>query len=77
MVGNSAARLKTRSRYLVPSEKGKMSEEKIQRAIDILDQCSLALRFYIGTKEEKYLDELTWAIKRLNQLLSKKGSKNE
>ncbi|HNS64988.1 MAG TPA: hypothetical protein PKJ26_00665 [Candidatus Woesebacteria bacterium] len=52
-------------------------DQKLQKTVDILDQCVLALRFYTVTKQDKYLDELTWTVRRLSQLLEKKGGKNE
>ncbi len=77
MAGNTAARLTTRSRYLVYLMKGTIPDHKLQKAVDILDQCALALRFYTVTKQDKYLDEFIWAVRRLSQLLGKKGGKNE
>ncbi len=77
MAGNTAARLTTRSRYLVSLMKDVIPDQKLQKAVDILDQCVLALRFYIATNQDKYLDELTWAVRRLNQLLEKEGDEDE
>lgn len=77
MAGNTAARLTQESRYLVSLMKDTIPDHKLQKAVDILDQCVLALRFYTATKQDKYLDELTWAVRRLSQLLGKKGGKNE
>lgn len=77
MDGDTAARLTHQSRYLVSLMKDQLPDQKIQKAIDILDQCALALRFYTATKQDKYLDELNWAVRRLSQLLEKKGGKNE
>ena len=31
--------------------KDTMPDHKLQKAVDILDQCTLTLKFYIGTKE--------------------------
>jgi len=77
MAGNTEARLATRSRYLVSLMKETIPDYKLQKAIDILNQCALALRFYIATKQDKYLDELTWAVRRLNQLFNEKGVNHE
>ena len=77
MDGDTAARLTHHSRYLVCLMKDKIQDQKIQKAVDILDQCVLALRFYTATKQDKYLDELNWAVRRLNQLLEKKEDGNE
>lgn len=77
MAGNTAARLTHLSRYLVSLMKDTIPDYKLQKAVDILDQCVLALRFYTATKQDKYLDELTWAVRRLSQLLEEKGVKNE
>lgn len=77
MVGNTAARLTQESRYLVSLMKDTIPDHKFQKAIDILDQCILALRFYTATKQEKYLNELIWSVRRLSQLLEKKGGENE
>jgi len=77
MDGNTAARLTQESRYLVSLMKDTIPDQKLQKAIDILDQCVLALRFYTATKQEKYLTELIWAVRRLSQLLEKKGGENE
>jgi hypothetical protein len=48
-------------------------DQKIQKAVDILEQCSLALKFYVGTRKLKYLHELEWAVKRLHQLIAEGG----
>ncbi len=77
MAGNTEARLTHQSRYLVSLMRKTIPDHKLQKAIDVLDQCALALRFYTATKQGKYLDELTWAVRRLSQLLEKKGGKNE
>lgn len=77
MAGNTVARLTQESRYLVSLMKDTIPDHKLQKAIDILDQSVLALRFYTATKQEKYLDELIWTMLRLNQLLEKKGGENE
>ncbi len=57
--------------------KDTIPDQKIQKAVDILEQCSLALKFYVGTKNQKYLDELEWAVKRLHQLISAEGGLND
>lgn len=77
MDGNTEARLTTKSRYLVSLMKDTMTDQKLQKAVDILDQSALALRFYTTTKQDKYLGELTWAVRRLNQLLNEKGVNHE
>jgi hypothetical protein len=77
MAGNTAARLTQLSRYLVYLMRDQIPDHKLQRAIDILDQCVLALRFYTATKQDRYLNELIWAVRRLNQVLQKKGGENE
>lgn len=77
MDGNTAARLTTKSWYLVSLMKDQIPDHKLQKAIDILDQCVLALRFYTATKQDKYLNELIWSVRRLSQLLEKKGRENE
>lgn len=77
MDGNTEARLTHQSRYLVSLMQDIIPDHKLQKTIDILDQCALALRFYTATKQDKYLDELTWAVRRLNQLLNKKGENHE
>lgn len=77
MAGNTEARLTHQSRYLVSLMRETIPDHKLQKAIDVLDQCVLALRFYTTTKQDKYLDELTWAVRRLNQLLEKKEDENE
>ena len=77
MAGNTAARLTHQTRYLVSLMKDTIPDKKLQKAVDILDQCVLALRFYTSTKQNKYLNELTWAVRRLNQLLNEKGVNHE
>jgi hypothetical protein len=57
--------------------KDTIADQKLQKAVDILEQCSLALRFYVGTRKPKYLHELEWAVKRLHQLLTNEGDQNE
>lgn len=52
-------------------------DQKLQKAVDILKQCSLALEFYVGTRKPKYLHELEWAVKRLHQLLVIEGGFND
>lgn len=56
--------------------KDKVPDHKLHKAVDILEQCSLALKFYVGTKELKYLHELEWAVKRLHQLLITEGGQD-
>lgn len=58
MAGNTAARLTQESRYLTSLMKDTIPDHKLQKAVDILDQCVLALRFYTATKQDKYLNEL-------------------
>lgn len=77
MAGNTAARLTQESRYLVFLMKDKIPDHKLQKAIDILDQCILALKFYTATKQDKYLNELIWTVRKLNQVLQKKRGENE
>ncbi len=72
---NSTTRLSNLSRYLVSLMKDTIPDQKLQKAVDILDQCTLALKFYIGTKEPKYFQEFIWAVERLHYLV--KGGKNE
>lgn len=43
--------------------------QKLQKAVDILDQIILTLKFYMGTKEPKYFQEFIWAVDRLHYLL--------
>jgi len=50
-------------------------DQKLQKAVDIFDQCTLALKFYIGTNESKYFQEFIWAVERLHHLV--KGENNE
>lgn len=57
--------------------KDTMPDQKVQKAVDILEQCSLALKFYVGTGKLKYLHELEWAVKRLHQLLIVEGGLND
>jgi len=57
--------------------KDTIPDKKLQKAVDILEQCSLALNFYIGTKKPKYLHELEWSVKRLHQLLVIEGGFND
>lgn len=77
MVGNTEDRLREITRYLVYLMKDTIPDHILQKVIDILDQCALALRFYTATKQDKYLDELTWAVRRLNQLFNEKGESHE
>jgi len=55
--------------------KGTIPDHKLQKVVDILDQCTLILKFYVGTRESKYFQELTWAVERLHYLL--KGDQDE
>lgn len=72
---DSTARLTRKSRYLVSLMKDTIPDHKLQKAVGILDQCTLALKFYIGTKEPKYFQEFIWAVERLHYLV--KGGKDE
>ncbi len=42
-----------------------ITDQKLEKSVDILDQAALALKFYAGTKNEKYWQEFCWAVKRL------------
>lgn len=57
--------------------KDTIPDQKLQKAVDILDQCVFALNFYEKTGEDKYIEELTWASKRLYQLFKDEGGKDE
>ncbi|CAN5295557.1 hypothetical protein BH10PAT2_BH10PAT2_1940 [soil metagenome] len=57
--------------------KDTIPDQKLQKAVDILEQCSLALKFYVGTRNEKYLNELVWAVMLLHQLIIIEGVENE
>jgi len=57
--------------------KDTIPDQKIQKAIKILDQCVFALKFYEKTGKDKYIEELTWASKRLDQLFNDEGGKDE
>lgn len=74
---DSTARLTSKLRYLVSLMKGQIPDHKLKRAIRILDQCIFAVRFYEKTGQDKYIDELSWAVKRLHQLFNEKGEKND
>lgn len=74
---NSTARLIQESRYLVSLMQDSIPDQKLQKAINILDQCIFALKFYEHNGQDKYIDELTWAVKRLYQLFNEKGEQNE
>jgi len=54
--------------------KDTLPDQKLQKAVKILDQLVFALKFYEKTGEGKYIEELTWASKRLYQLFSKGGN---
>jgi hypothetical protein len=56
--------------------KDTIPDQKLQKAVDILGQCSLALKFYVGTRKPKYLQELEWAVKRLHQLIVTEGGQD-
>ena len=73
----STARLTTRSRYLVYLMKDTIADQKLLKAVKILDQLIFALKFYEKTGEDRYIEDLTWASKRLYQLFSDKGGGNE
>lgn len=77
MAGDTAARLTKKSRYLVSLMKDIMPDQKLQKAIKILDQCVFAIKFYEKTGEDKYIEELSWAVKRLHQLFNDEGEKND
>ena len=74
---DSTARLIRKSRYLVSLMKDQIPDQKLQKAIKILDQCIFAVRFYEKTGQDKYIDELSWAVKRLHQLFNEKGENND
>lgn len=74
---DSTARLTRKSRYLVSLMKDQMPDHKLKRAIKILDQCIFAIRFYEKTGQDKYIDELSWAVKRLHQLFDEKGVQSD
>lgn len=73
---DSPARLTRKSRYLMPLMKDQIPDHKLQNAIKILDQCIFAIRFYEKTGQDKYIDELSWAVRRLYQLFKEEGEKN-
>lgn len=56
--------------------KDTIPNQKLHKAIKILDQLVFALKFYEKTGEDKYVEELAWASKRLHQLFKEEG-KNE
>lgn len=74
---DSTARLTRKSRYLVSLMKETIPDHKLQKAIKVLDQCIFAIRFYEKTRQDKYIDELSWAVKRLHQLFNEKGENND
>ncbi len=53
-------------------EKG-LSKEKLQEAVDLLEQCMLAFKFYVGTKDPQYIKKVKSASKKLHLLLTQKG----
>jgi hypothetical protein len=55
--------------------KDTIPDQELQKVVDILDQCALMLKFYVGTRESKYFQELRWAVERLHYLL--KGDQHE
>lgn len=57
--------------------KDTIPDQKLQKAVDLLEQCSLALKFYVGTRKPKYLHEMEWAVKILHQLITTEGGQNE
>jgi len=57
--------------------KDTLPDQKLQKAVKILDQLVFALKFYEKTGEGKYIEELTWASKRLYQLFNNEGGKDE
>jgi len=57
--------------------KDTLPDQKILKAIKILDQLVFALKFYEKTGQDKYHDELIWASKRLHQLFNNVGGKDE
>jgi hypothetical protein len=57
--------------------KDAIQDQKLKKAINILDQCIFAIRFYEKTGQDKYMEELTWAVKRLHQLFSEKGENHD
>jgi len=52
-----------------------LSERKLQKAVDIFEQSMLALKFYVGTRDVKYLTELEQAVRKLHHLLTQNGGK--
>ncbi len=74
---DSTARLTRKLRYLVSLMKDQIPDHKLQNAIKILDQCIFAIRFYEKTGQDKYIDELSWAVRRLYQLFKEEGVKND
>ena len=57
--------------------KDTIPDQKLQNAVKILDQLVFALKFYKKTGEDKYIEELTWASKRLYQFFNDEGGKDE
>jgi len=52
--------------------KTELLDKKLQKAVDILDLCVFALKFYIASKELKYLKKLRSEVKKLDLLLNNK-----
>ncbi len=50
-----------------------LTDEKLEKAVDILELCALALKFYTATREVKYLNELESAVNRLSSLIAEEG----
>lgn len=50
-----------------------MKKEELETIIDALDQATLALKFYLSTRQPKYLQVLENAVTNLHQLIKKKG----
>lgn len=53
-----------------------LPEKKLQKAVDILEQTMLTLKFYVGTRDLKYLDELEQKVRKLHDLLVKNGGRS-
>lgn len=52
-----------------------LPEKKLQKAFDILEQTMLALKFYVGTRDLKYLSQLEQEVRKLHNLLTKNGGR--
>lgn len=55
--------------------KQRLPEKKLQKAVDILEQIMLVLKFYVGTRDLEYLNELEQEVRELHNLLKKNGGK--